>query len=393
MNLEYSAEHRSFQSAVRQFLETSWRAPLAAGADRRELAKSFRVEATARGYLNRNFPRKFGGSEQPADPLAAQIIRDCFEVAKAPMEAPGPGVSMFAPTLLECGAEWQKEMFIPKTLTGEYRWAQGYSEPGAGSDLASLTSRAELRDGVWVINAHKIWTTLAYDCTHMFALLRTDPDSGKHAGISYILLPLDQPGVVIRRIHQITGQSEFCEVFLEDVRTPADWIVGERGQGWTVSRTTLKHERNNIGGTRTLRLYESLRRLARSVDLNGRPAIEDPIIRDRILAVEGYVQAQIYSGYYQLTRQLENKSAGLHPLLNKLGGTAAGLEIASIASDIVAERGLRMPSGDGSGKRNPEQWLNQIFGSLALSIAGGTSNVQRNVIAERGLGLPRETAD
>jgi alkylation response protein AidB-like acyl-CoA dehydrogenase len=391
MDLEYSSEHIAFQGEVRAFLEDAWVKPMKAKpADRKAFVREFRERATAAGYLCRGFPREYGGSEQPNDVMRAQIIRACFAAARAPMEVPGNGVTMLAPTLLERGADWQKREFIPKTLNGEYLWAQGYSEPGAGSDLASLRSRAELVGDEWVINAHKIWTTLAHNATHMFILVRTEPDAPKHEGISYLLLRLDQPGVTIRRIEQISGQSEFCETFLEDVRTPANWIVGERGQGWQVSRTTLKHERNSIGGERTLRLWESLVRLAKSTDVDGRPAIQNPRIRDRILVLQGYVDAQMYSGYYQLTRDIAGESLGIHPLLNKLGATSIGLELANLAEEIIAERGLLMPSNEGSGQRNPEQWLNQIFGSLALSIAGGASNIQRNIIAERGLGLPRE---
>jgi alkylation response protein AidB-like acyl-CoA dehydrogenase len=392
MDLEYSSEHVIFRDEVRAFLDDAWTKPMKAKpADRGAFVRDFRRSATEKGYLYRSFPRIYGGSEQSPDPLRAQIIRECFESVRAPMEVSGNGISMFAPTLLERGADWQKKTFIPNTLSGEYRWAQGYSEPGAGSDLASLRSRAELIGDEWVINAHKIWTSFAYDCTHMFILVRTEPDAPKHEGISYLLLRLDQPGVTIKRIHQISGQSEFCETFLEDVRTPADWIVGARGQGWQVSRTTLKHERNSISGG-GMRLLESLVRLATTTEVGGRPAIEDPMIRERILAVEGYIQAQMYSSYYQLTRGAAGESPGIHPLLNKLGATGVGLEIAAIAADIIGDRGLDMPTDEGSGRRNPEQWLNQIFGSLAMSIAGGASNIQRNVIAERGLGLPREPA-
>jgi alkylation response protein AidB-like acyl-CoA dehydrogenase len=394
MDLEYSLEHQDFQRAVEAFLDAAWTRRIRdEGAKPKELAPEFRIAAIEAGYLCRGFPRIYGGSEQPFDALRAQIIRECFERARAPMDVVGNGVTMLAPTLLEAGADWQKAEFIPKALSGEHRWAQGYSEPGAGSDLASVKSRAELVGDEWVINGHKIWTTVAFACTHMFMLARTEPDAGKHAGISYLLLPLKQDGVTIRRIKQISGESEFCEVFLENVRTPAHWIVGARGGGWQVSRTTLKHERNSIGGVRTLRLLESLVRLARSTDLNGKPAIEDPVILDRIIAIEGHVQAQMYSGYYQLTRDVAGESAGVHGLLNKLGATQIGKEIAVLATDIIGERGLQMPSGSGSGQRNPEQWLNQIFGSLALSIAGGTSNIQRNVISERGLGLPREPVE
>ncbi len=387
MELEYSAEHQQFAEEVDAFLRKNWRKPTAAdAAGKADHVRRFRALATEQGYLYRGFPRSLGGSEQPVDVMRAQIIRECFERARAPMEYEGIGVTMVAPTLLERGAEWQKEKFIPGTLSGEIRWAQGYSEPNAGSDLASLSTRGELRDGQWHINGHKIWTTRAYECTHMFALVRTEPDAHKHEGISYLLLKLDQPGVTIRRIHQISGHSEFCEVFLDDVTTPADWIVGERGKGWNVSRTTLKHERNSIGGVRSLRLFESLVRLARTKTRNGKAMIDDPVIRDRILEIEGHVSAQMYSGYYQMTCNLAGESPGIHGLTNKLAATEIGLRIAELASEIIGEDALAFPEeGDHSGAR----WLNQIFGALALSIAGGASNIQRNVIAQRGLGLPR----
>jgi alkylation response protein AidB-like acyl-CoA dehydrogenase len=393
MDLQPSDENRRFADAVAAFLHEAWTIPLAAApTDRKAFVAGFRRAAIERGYLYRAFPRRYGGSEQPGDPLRAQIIREAFERARAPMEVEGIGVSMVAPTLLERGADWQKALFIPATLTGEIRWAQGYSEPGAGSDLAALRTRAALMGGEWVINGHKIWTTRAHDCTHMFALARTEPDAGKHEGISYLLFRLDQPGVRIRRIRQISGQSEFCEVFLDDVRTPADWIVGERGEGWEVSRTTLRHERNMIGGVRTQRLYDSLVRLARAPGPDGRAPIEDPAIRERMLQVEGHVLAQMYSGYYQLTCEVAGESAGIHGLINKLAATEIGLCIAEIASDILGDRALALPSGRDEAADPAARWLNQVFGALALSIAGGASNIQRNLIAERGLGLPRSGA-
>ena len=173
MELEHSAEDRRFADEVTAFLREAWTTPMRAGpADREAFVAAFRKAATEAGYLHRAFPSHYGGSQQPPDALRAQIIREAFERARAPMEVEGIGVAMVAPTLLERGAGWQKDLFIPKTLTGEIRWAQGYSEPNAGSDLASLRTRGELKDGQWVINGHKIWTTRAYDCTHMFALVR-----------------------------------------------------------------------------------------------------------------------------------------------------------------------------------------------------------------------------
>ncbi|AMK24149.1 acyl-CoA dehydrogenase-like protein [Sphingobium sp. TKS] len=393
MDLGYSNDDMAFFEEVQTFLDASWKARLPAnGRPSAELVREFRLLATERGYLYRAIPKAYGGSEQPADPMRGRIIRECFEKARAPMEVPGAGMSMLIPTLLEHGTEDQRRMFIPKTILGEYRWAQGYSEPGAGSDLASLKTSGRLDDGRWVINGQKIWTSQAYSATHMFALVRTEPKAGKHAGISYLLLELDQPGISIRTIHQITGQSEFCEVFFEDAHTPADWIVGTRGQGWQISKTTLKHERSNIGGVRTLGLLESLWRLARNVELDGRPAAEDPQIRERMMVLEGYVQAQLCCGYYQFAQAVAGGSAGRLPLLNKIAGTRIALEIAQVAQDILGDRALELPNHGGVTRRDPAQWVNQIFGSLALSIAGGASNIQRNIIAERGLGLPKDEA-
>lgn len=393
MDLGYSDDDMAFFEEVRVFLDGAWtsRAP-ARGKPDPEFIREFRLLATDRGYLYRAIPKAYGGSEQPADPMRGRIIRECFERARAPMEVPGAGMSMLIPTLLEHGSEEQRQMFIPKTILGDYRWAQGYSEPGAGSDLASLKTSGRIENGQWVINGQKIWTSQAYNATHMFALVRTEPDAGKHAGISYLILELDQPGISIRTIHQITGQSEFCEVFFEDARTPADWIVGGRGSGWQISKTTLKHERSNIGGVRTLGLLESLWRLANNVEVDGRPAAEDPQIRERMMVLEGFVQAQLCCGYYQFARAVAGGSAGRLPLLNKIAGTRIALEIAEVAQDILGDRALELANHGGTTRRDPAQWVNQIFGSLALSIAGGASNIQRNIIAERGLGLPKDEA-
>lgn len=392
MDLGIGPAHLKLEAEVKAFLAEAWRPEKGWDrATRKAYEANFRRAATERGYLYRGIPRRFGGGEQAPDVLAAEVIRAAFAKARAPMEISGNGITMVTPTLLECGSEAQQQAFIPPTIAGEYRWAQGYSEPGAGSDLASLRTRAELVGDEWVINGHKIWTSFAYDCTHMFALVRTEPDASKHDGISYLLVPLDQPGVTIRRIRQISGQSEFCEVFLENVRTPADWLVGERGKGWQVSKSTLKHERNSVGGgARTQALFDSLIRFAKSAQIDGRPALEHPLIADRIVRVEARLAGHIYSGYYQLTRTAAGEPPGLYGLMNKLSATEIGKEIALIAQDILDVGALIMPAEGGPASRNPEQWLNQIFGSLGLSIAGGASNIQRNIIAERGLGLPKE---
>jgi alkylation response protein AidB-like acyl-CoA dehydrogenase len=202
---------------------------------------------------------------------------------------------------------------------------------------------------------------------------------------------MDQPGIEVRPLRQITGGREFSEVFLDDARTAADWIVGERGQGWAVSKTLLRHERNMVGAAnRSSGLFASLVRLARRARIDGRPAIEDPVVRDALAQLYGYVEAQRLSSYLQLSREVSGREQGILPLLNKLGGTNIGQEAARIAQQMLGPEALlapaRQPEGMTSGN---ERWTNQWMGSLGLAIAGGASNIQRNIIAERGLGLPR----
>lgn len=385
MNLRYSKVHVQFQRELENFLKKQWDRKRSTDA---EYVTSFRALATGEGYLYRGVPKRYGGSEQPVDVVKAQIISEAFTRAKAPMEVPGNGITMLTPVLLECGSEWQKETFIPKTVTGEYKWAQGYSEPGAGSDLASLRTRAELVGDEWIINGHKIWTTKALEANYMFALVRTEPDAPKHAGLSYMLMDFKQPGIEVRPIRQITGEQNFCEVFLNDVKTPVDWIVGKRGEGWNVSKVNLKHERNAVGSaSRSTDLFESLLRIARTSMIDGKAAIEDPMIRQRIVEIDGFVKAQIYAGYYQATMIAKNESPGVLALCNKLNNTNIGKMIADVAIDILGDTLLEMPAA--SGKTGSERWVRQVLGSLGMTIAGGTSNIQKNIISERGLGLPR----
>ena len=393
MDLKYSAEYEVFREEVKTFLGNNW--PLTgeeAELKRNKQQALFRERAVVAGYLYRSVPKQYGGSEQPADVLKGQIIRDEFGIARAPTELPGVGTAMLVPTLLQCGSDWQKEFFIPKTLTGEYLWAQGYSEPNAGSDLASVKTRAELKDGKWVINGQKIWSTLAQYARFMFVMVRSEPSAEpRHAGLSYVLVDLKQPGVTIRPLKQITGGEEFCEVFFDDVETPENWIVGKRGEGWAVSKATLSHERSALGGASgSVALFEKLIALAKSVEINGRPAIEEPTIRRRLAILDGYVSSHLYSSYRQLSMSVNQQDPGLVTSMNKLISTNIGHDVARLARDLIGDDLMLSPPQDRKKEDGNEKWVNQFMGSLGIAIAGGTSNIQRNVIAERGLGLPRE---
>ena len=398
MDLTYGSEMEEFRLEVKGFLGANWPPKEdAANSSRKDSTQRFRERAIAQGYLCRSIPKKYGGSEQPVDALRGQVIREEFAAAHAPMEPRGIGTMMLVPTLLERGEEWQKEKFVGPTIRGEITWCQGYSEPGSGSDLASLMTKGEIDGDDWVINGQKIWTSGAKHADYMFCLVRTEPDVKKHAGISYLLIDMKSSGIDVRPLRQMTGSSEFNEVFLNDVRTPRDWIVGKRGEGWLVSRTTLKHERNSIGGAaQTLSLLNALVDLAKARKIDGRPAIEDPGIRRELIEIEGYIRSHQYSGFLQMTKGLKGENAGVIQLMNKLVSTNIGHKVTKLAMEILGDDGLLAPHDRGLGLTaqgtSTAGWISQSMASLGVAIAGGTANVQRNVIAERGLGLPRDAA-
>jgi len=327
--------------------------------------------------------------------LRGTIIAEEFSRVGAPLD-PGPPTAQLIPTLLEHGTESQKERFLPSTLTGELVWCQGYSEPGAGSDLASVQTRAELVGDEWVINGQKIWTSGAQFSDMMYILCRTEPDQPKHAGISYLLLNMKQPGVEVSPLKQMTGDVHFSQVFFDDARTPADHLVGKRGKGWIVSRSTLVHERNAVGSSAAVRLqFEALVELAKSADLDGRPAIEDPTIRQRLAEIEGYVTSHEYTGYRQLTCDVRGTSPGMVVAMNKLVSTNIGDKVAKLAIEMLGDDAFREPIGRSAievASAGNRGWVGQYMMSLGISIAGGTTAIQRNIIGERCLGLPRDFA-
>jgi len=397
MDLRYTPEYEAFREEVRAFLKANW--PLdgeRAQLPEEEGKRAFRDLATEEGYLYRSFPTEYGGAGQPTDILKTMIISEEFMRAGAPDEIANQGPAMLAPTLLEKGSDAQKAKYIRPTLRGELTWAQGYSEPGAGSDLAAIQTRGELDGDEWVVNGQKIWTSGAHEADMIFCLVRTEPDAGKHAGISYLLIDMKTPGIRVSMLKQMTGTEEFCEVFFDDVRVPVENMVGERGEGWAVSRATLMHERALIGSSdRIERDFAQLVKLAQGTILNGRSAIEDPGIRRCLAEVQGYVATLTYSGYRMLTATAHGEFAGPVMMMAKINSTNIGHMIAKLALDLIGDGALEEPTdvvwapvGDGTRK----SWLGTWMWSLGIATAGGTANIQRNIVAERGLGLPRERA-
>ena len=397
MDLQYSAEHEAFRESVRTFLK-GW--PLqGAEADLPlpEQETIFRKRGIEAGFVYRSVPKGYGGSEQPRDAIKDQIIVEEYYAAGAPRDLSTQGAGMMVPTLLEFGTEAQKERYIRPALTGEENWCQGYSEPGSGSDLASLQCQARLEGDEWVLNGQKIWTSSAQRAQMMFGLFRTEPDAKKHDGISYLLVPMDTPGLEVRPLREMGGGYEFNEVFFTDARIPAENIVSDRGRGWQVSRATLVHERNLIGNPNMMReAFNDLLNLARSRRIDGRPAIEDPGVRGRIAEIEGYVQTSEFSNMRQFTAANRGEMLKvMRPMMmNKVFSTDTMQLIMKCAYDLLGGDGVLAPTEealDTWGRRTTSTgWVLSYIFSMGPAIAGGATNIQLNIIGERGYGLPRD---
>ncbi len=397
MDLEYSRAHEEFRETVRAFLK-GW--PLeGADADRpvEEQERVFRKRGIDAGFVYRGIPRQYGGSEQAPDQIKDQIVREEFYRADAPRDLLSQGAAMLAPTLLEFGSEEQKKRYIQSALTGDERWCQGYSEPGSGSDLASLQCQGRLDGDEWVLNGQKIWTSGAQHAHMMFGLFRTEPDAKKHAGISYLLVPMDTPGIEVRPLREMSGGHEFNEVFFTDARIPVSNTVGARGQGWAVSRATLIHERNLIGNPFMMReAFDDLVELAKTRRRGGRPAIEDPGIRQRLVEIEGYVRTSETSNLLQLSAANRGEmSKAMRPMMmNKVFSTDTTQRIMKCAYDLLGGDGVLAPLEEELGTwgrtTTPTGWVMQYLFSMGPAIAGGATNIQLNIIGERGYGLPRD---
>ena len=293
------------------------------------------------GYAARTIPRAYGGFGGTPDILESRIIAEEFTRARAPGGMANQGISMLVPTLLEMGTEEQKRRWIPPTLRGEVVWCQGYSEPGAGSDLASLQTRA-MEDGEdFIVNGQKIWTSTAMQADMIFCLVRTEPAAPKHAGISYLIFSMKTPGIEVRPLRTMTGHAEFNEVFFADVRVPKTQIVGARGEGWRVANATLKHERGMLGDPDAAEA-----RLAAIIDLmgketcDGRRLIDNPLLRDRLMGLQARVLAMKFNGLRLITARMAGDGGGLAALVVKLQGCEINHQLAALAIDALGELGV-----------------------------------------------------
>ena len=342
------------------------------------------------GYFARSIPKEYGGFGGESDVIKSRIAATEFSNSGIPGPMGGQGIDMLVPTLLELGTEEQKNKYIKPTLYGEMIWCQGYSEPNAGSDLASLQTKGELIDDQWVINGQKIWTSTAQYSQMMFCLVRTEPEASKHAGISYLLVPMDTPGLEIRPLVDMTLKAGFNEVFFTDVTIPADNIVGNRGEGWAVANATLGHERGSLANPNaTMNRLNMLIDRMKKETINGETLIENPIYRDRLLQLQGKVMAFQSHALRVLSAKLNpGQDVKVGKMIQKLIGTELRHELEGLGIDIMGELGTLYE--DSPHLRDGGSWQFTYMYFLGLIIGGGTSQIQKNIISERGLGLPRE---
>jgi alkylation response protein AidB-like acyl-CoA dehydrogenase len=386
MDLTPSPEMLAFRKEVEGFL-TAHAGEYADGQPRDP--RTWQRLLIEHGYAARTIPKEYGGYGAEPDILKSRIIAEAFIAANAPRGMAGQGISMLVPTLLEVGSEEQKKRWIGPTLRGEIIWCQGYSEPGSGSDLASLQTKAVEDGDDFLISGSKIWTSTAHLAQMMFCLVRTEPEAAKHEGISYVLIPMDTPGIDVRPLKTMTGQSEFNEVFFTDVRVPQSQVVGGRGRGWFVANTTLKHERGMLGDPNaTEARLGALIELMKTESVGGEKIIDNPIFRDRLMQLQGRVFAMKFNGMRLLTSQTTGEPAGLAGLIVKLQGCELNHQIAALAIDALGELGILYH--DGPHLRARGSWQRSYMFDLGLIIGGGTAQIQKNIISERGLGMPRE---
>ena len=401
MNLNYGPEYKNFKKEVITFCK-KWEGvhfideakvlmnPITKVGGIKITRTEWQSILINEGYFARSIPKEYGGYGGESDVIKNRIIASEFSNHKIPSPMSGQGIDMLVPTLLELGTEEQKKQYIEKTLLGEIIWCQGYSEPNAGSDLASLQTKGELVDGNWVINGQKIWTSTAQYSQMMFCLVRTEPEAKKHAGISYLLIPMETPGIDIRPLVDMTLKAGFNEVFFTDVIIPETNIVGKRGEGWAVANATLTHERGSLTDPNgTMNRVNSLIDRMKKETINGKKLIDIPVYRDKLMGLQAKVMAFQSNSLRVLSAKINSgQDVQMAGMIQKYYGTELRHELEGFAVDVMGEIGTLYE--DSPHLRDKGSWQFLYMYYLGLIIGGGTSQIQKNIIAERGLGMPRE---
>lgn len=391
MKLDLAPEYEAFRTDVAETLARN--AHLAPTSEDKGYRNARRIAwqklLIRQGLAARTIPKEYGGYGAEPDILKARIIAEEFARSRIPGPMAGQGISMLVPTLLELGTEAQKQAYIRPTIEGETIWCQGYSEPGAGSDLAALRTSAVEDGDHYIINGSKIWTSTAKQADMIFCLVRTDPTAKKHEGITYITFPMSTPGIEVRPLLDMTGSANFNEVFFTNVRVPKSGVIYAPNKGWQVANATLTHERGMLGDPNATKArFIELVTLMKAERVNGQRLIDNPLLRDRLMKLQSEVYAMQANGLRIMTSRLKGEGAGLAGLIVKLNGCDLNHEIARLAIDALGELGILYEGGDHLRADGSWQW--RYMYDLGLIIGGGTAQIQKNIIAERGLDMPRE---
>jgi alkylation response protein AidB-like acyl-CoA dehydrogenase len=396
MDFNYSEEAEAFRREFRAWLDAN----LPQGSRGNSLQGEFmRAESAdwkfhlewhkkmhSSAWVGISWPKEYGGRGAT---LEQQIVyNEELARANAPSLVNALGIGLVGPTLMHWGTEEQKKRYIPKILSADEIWCQGYSEPNAGSDLASLQTRAVEEGDYFIINGQKVWTSGAQHADWCILLTRTDPAAPKHKGISYILVDMHSAGVTVKPLVQMTGDSGFNEVFFEDVKVPRKNLVGEKNQGWQVAVTTLMFERSAISAGRDMMgAVVDLAHLAKQMKRNGASAWDDSAVRQKLAGFACEAAALRYSTLRQLTRRLKGLPPGPEGSVGKLTTSELNLRMAKFALEMLgpySQIAYEAPFALEGGK-----WLYKMLAARAYTIAGGTSEIQHNIIGERVLGLPK----
>ena len=362
MDLRDSPDEAAFREGVRAWLRENLPA---------EPGREWSRKIYEAGYAGLTWPVEYGGRGEPYSHQAIELEE--FARAEAPQHIGVIGLGMAGPTIMAHGGEEQKQRYLSKILSAEEIWCQGFSEPGAGSDLAAVRTRVEPRDGSFVVNGQKVWSSFAHIADHCILVGLTDPDAPRYRGLTYVIVDMKTPGVEVRPLRQITGEAEFNEIFFTDVEVPRENLLGEIGGGWQVAMTTLLHERGTLGFALGGALELQVTKL---LTLAKQRAADDPLIRDRVAQEWIELQALKLTNYRALTKLMQTGIPGPEGSVSKLHWSEQNQRLTKLAMEIL-------------GGEDDGYWGHQRLRSRGNTIEAGTSEILRNIIAERVLGLPR----
>jgi alkylation response protein AidB-like acyl-CoA dehydrogenase len=389
MDLSLSPSEEAFRDEVRDWLEANHPGePPEDEKEAFEFSRRWQRKLHDGGWAGVSWPKEYGG--RGATLIEQAIFYEELVRAKAPRTANVIGLAMGGPVVITHGTEEQKQRYLEPILSAEEIWCQGFSEPDAGSDLASLKTRAVKRNGEWLVSGQKVWTTLAHVAKWCMLVARTDPDAPKHQGLTYFLMDMEQEGVEVKPLVQITGEAEFNEIFMDEARIPDENVLGGVGNGWSVAITTLMNERAGLAFAAQAALQLSLRKaieLASSTSRNGRPITKDPVMRDRFAQL--FIESEIFrlTNYRGLTKIMKTGVPGPEGSLGKWQWAEINQELMDLAMEVEGPYSALMAGSEHA--IDGGEWQYQYLRTRANSIEGGTTEILKNIVAERVLGLPK----